>query len=85
VKTTWIGKAEVRELLQVSERTLARYRSDHLMIGIHYTKLSEQKILYNRELILDWLANKHDWITHLRAIELYQASLPSNQKRRKTS
>ena len=36
--TTWIGKKDIKELLQISERTLARYRSDYWYIGIHYTK-----------------------------------------------
>ena len=80
--TTWIGKKEIKEFLQISERTLARYRADYWYIGIHYTK-PVQKVLYNRELVEDWMVNRHDWGTHTRAIELYQASLPSNQKRRK--
>jgi hypothetical protein len=83
--TTWISKQEACALLKVAPRTLARYRSDTLMFGIHYSKISEQKILYNKELLMDWIANRQDWATHLRAIDLYQASLPSNQRRRKAS
>ena len=80
--TTWVTKTDVMALLQISERTLARYRSDHWYIGIHYSK-PVQKILYNRELLEDWMINRHEWGAHLRAIEFFQASLPSNQKRRK--
>ena len=82
IMTTWVAKADVMALLQISERTLARYRSDHWYIGIHYSK-PVQKILYNRELLEDWMINRHEWGAHLRAIEFFQASLPSNQKRRK--
>lgn len=83
--TTWLTKKETCELLKVSGRSLARYRDETLMEGIHFTKVSKQKILYNQELLMDWLANKHDWDTHLRAIEAYQASLPSNQKRKRSA
>jgi Helix-turn-helix domain len=79
---TFISKKEACDLLKISERTLARYRSDHWYLGIHYVK-PVQKILYNKELIEDWLVNKHDWGTHMRAIEAYQSTLPSNQPKRK--
>jgi hypothetical protein len=82
--TTWLDKHEICALLKVTDRTLTRYRSDKWMIGIHYVK-PVQKILYNKELIEDWLVNRHEWHIHLRAIDLYQASLPSNQKRRKSA
>ncbi|MBW4662101.1 MAG: helix-turn-helix domain-containing protein [Drouetiella hepatica Uher 2000/2452] len=80
---TFIDKREVCEFLKVGERTLARYREKHWYLGIHYVQ-PVQKILYNRELILDWMVNRHDYIAHLRAIEAYQATLPSNQKRKRT-
>lgn len=78
----FITKKEACELLQIGERTLARYRADHWYLGIHYVK-PVQKILYNKELLQDWMINRHDWGAHLRAIEVYQQSLPSNQKRKR--
>jgi hypothetical protein len=80
--TTWIGKQDACKMLQVTERTLARYRDDQLMIGIHFIK-PVQKILYNKELLEDWMVNRHEWGVHLRAIEIYQSSLASNQRRRR--
>jgi hypothetical protein len=81
--TTWITKKEACALLKVSGRTLARYRDETLMDRIHFSRISKQKILYNQELLLDWIPNRYDWATHLRAIELYQASLASNQRRKR--
>lgn len=78
----FISKQEVCQLLQVTERTLARYREKHWYKGIHFVQ-PIQKILYNKALILDWMVNRDDAIAHLRAIENYQASLPSNQKRKR--
>lgn len=80
--TTFIGKIETCTLLQVTDRTLSRYRAYHWHLGIHFVQ-PVQKILYNKELIEDWMVNRHDWATHLRAIEAYQATLPSNQKRKR--
>jgi hypothetical protein len=82
---TFIDRQAACDLLQISVRTLARYRSDYWYLGIHYVQ-PVQKILYNKELIEDWLVNRHDYAAHLRAIEAYQATLPSNQpKRRRAS
>jgi hypothetical protein len=82
--TTFISKQDACALLQVTERTLSRYRANHWYRGIHFVQ-PVQKILYNRELIEDWMVNRHDYPTHLRAIEAYQATLPSNQKRKRAS
>jgi predicted DNA-binding transcriptional regulator YafY len=79
--TTGISRPEAMASLQISRRTLSRYCAELWYLGIHYCK-HVQKILYNRELLEDWMVNRHEWGVHLRAIELYQASLPSNQKRR---
>jgi len=82
--TTFIGKIEACALLQVTERTLSRYRSSYWYLGTHFVQ-PVQKILYNRELIEDWMVNRHDWAAHMKAIEAYQATIPSNQKRRRAS
>ncbi len=81
---TFVDKHEISKLLHVGDRTLARYRDAHWHCGIHYVQ-PVQKILYNKELIEDWMVNRHDYPAHLRAIEAYQSSLPSNQKRRRSA
>ena len=82
---TFINKQEVCKLLDISDRSLVRYREKYWLLGAHYVK-PVQKILYNRELIEDWLVNRHNPVAHQRAIDAYQASLLSNQpkRRRKT-
>jgi hypothetical protein len=82
--TTFIDKHEVCKLLKVGDRTLGRYREKYWFLGIHFAQ-PVQRILYNKELIEDWMVNRHDYPAHLRAIESYQATLPSNQKRRRAS
>jgi hypothetical protein len=82
--TTYMNKHEACALLQVTERTLSRYRSYQWQLGIHFFQ-PVQKILYNKELIEDWMVNRHDYPAHLRAIEAYLATLPSNQKRKRAS
>jgi hypothetical protein len=78
----FVSKHEIKQLLGVCDRTLERYRKNHWHEGIHYVK-PVQKILYNRPLIEDWMVNRHDWRAHDRAIEAFQDSLLSNQKRKR--
>lgn len=80
--TTIISKQEACNLLKVSERTLARYRALYWYVGIHFFQ-PVQHTTYNKELIEDWLVNRHDQPAHQRAIDAYLATLPSNQPKRK--
>lgn len=64
----------------VSIVTIARWRkAGQLEEGIHYFQTSPTTILYNLELIYDWIANKHQPELHERAIENFLAALPSSQ------
>lgn len=84
--TTWIKKNQAGALLQRHPGSLARYRNDPnigWIEGIHWTRPNGQEVLYNQELLLDWLANRADPDAHLRAIADYQASLPSNRSRKR--
>jgi nitric oxide reductase activation protein len=82
LETQFIDKHEACRLLRVTERSLARYRDLYWYQGIHYVK-PVQKILYNKTLLVDWMINRHDWMAHQRAIEIFQASLPSNQPKKR--
>ncbi|BAY84753.1 hypothetical protein NIES267_42490 [Calothrix parasitica NIES-267] len=68
--------------LNLSCATLKKYRLDGTWIeGTHWIKVNSRCVLYNLELIQDWLHNRYDPIAHHRAIDLYHASLASNKKR----
>ncbi|MGG6239389.1 hypothetical protein [Leptolyngbya sp. KIOST-1] len=61
---------------------MRRYRVQGLLIeGVHWVRVNSRCIRYNLELIKDWLHNRHDPVAHQRAIEIYQASLLSNQRK----
>ncbi|WP_228040979.1 hypothetical protein [Nodosilinea sp. LEGE 07088] len=61
---------------------MRRYRVQGLLIeGVHWVRVNSRCIRYNLELIKDWLHNRHDPAAHQRAIEIYQASLLSNQRK----
>jgi tRNA(His) 5'-end guanylyltransferase len=76
------NKQTAKERLNLSFTTLKKYRLDGTWIeGTHWVRVNSRCILYNLELLQDWLHNRHDPIAHYRAIDLYHASLPSNQKR----
>ncbi|MBR8831894.1 MAG: hypothetical protein N5P05_002609 [Chroococcopsis gigantea SAG 12.99] len=80
--THFANKSEASQYLKLSGTTLKRYRLQGLLVeGIHWVRLNSRCIRYNLDLIQDWLHNRHDPVAHQRAIEIYQASLLSNQKK----
>ena len=80
--TQFVSKQDAIQSLKLSGTTLRRYRVQGLLIeGIHWVRVNSRCIRYNLELIKDWLHNRHDPAAHQRAIEIYQASLLSNQRK----
>ncbi|NET36315.1 MAG: hypothetical protein F6K19_30535 [Cyanothece sp. SIO1E1] len=78
----FINKHKAAKILKVHPNSLARYRRrGQLIEGIHYTRMPQQ-VLYNKPLLEDWVANRHDPPAHQRAIEIYRASLLSNKSKR---
>lgn len=79
---TFVGKQQASKTLDLSGETLKRYRLDGKWIeGIHWVRLNSRCVRYNLELIQDWFHNQHDPVAHMRAIEAYQETLLSNQKK----
>jgi CHAD domain-containing protein len=78
----FVSKQEAVHCLKLSDSTLKRYRLQGLLVeGIHWVRVNSRCTRYNLELIQDWLHNRHDPAAHQRAIEIYQASLLSNQRK----
>lgn len=64
-----------------SNRTFTRRRDEGTWeLGIHYFRLSPTRILYNLDLIQDWICNCHQPHLQENAIENFLSSLPSNQR-----
>lgn len=55
------------------------------MMGAHYVRRGVTKgpWLYNRALIQDWLRNRHDWASHLRAVDKWERSKMGNKSVRR--
>jgi hypothetical protein len=70
-----IKGSEVRSLLDISRRTLDRYRAKYWHRGIHYVQ-PVQRCIYVKPLILDWMRNRHDPWAHQQAMEAW---LDANQ------
>lgn len=81
----WINKHLAAELLGISVHTLKTYRQKHWQCGIHFQYLNSRTIRYHKALLLDWLANRFCPEAHLRAVEGFLASLPSNQTKKRGS
>ena len=83
----FVSKQQATQSLNLSSTTLKKYRLEGFWIeGIHWVRINSRCVRYNLVLIQDWLHNRHDPSAHQRAIEIYQTSLLSNQRKtRKTS
>lgn len=75
-------------LLDMSMDTLERYRSNSeigWIQGIHWYQLPGGEYRYNRDLLIDWLANCHDPDAHSRAVQNFQDSLLSNRRKKRSA
>ena len=79
----WVNKRAAARLLGISEHTLKFYRKRYWTVGIHFQRLNSRVIRYHEGLLRDWFANLSDPPVHQRAIEIYLASLLSNQTRKR--
>lgn len=84
----WIDKHIAARITGLSTHTLKKLRNEkarsenHLIEGIHFVRYGSHCVRYNAELLRDYAATRSDPEAHKRAIELYLASLPSNQPHR---
>lgn len=83
--TLFLSTKQTAEILGVSPSTLKAWRlgtrkqPPRLVEGAHWVSLGERKVLYHRELMLDFLANQHRPKVHQKAVTAYLASLPSSK------
>jgi hypothetical protein len=78
----FVSKRYLARSLMLNGDTLKKYRQQgDWLEGIHWVQINSRCIRYNLELIQDWLYNRNDPASHRRAIERYQSSLLSNQKK----
>lgn len=76
--SAWLKTAQAAKLIGLSPSCLKNYRLNKgwLLEGIHwsYTNAGRRTILYNVELLLDWVATRTEPEQHLRTIEAYLAA-----------
>ena len=81
--TKWLDKNEAAKLLSISTWTLQVYRKKFWTQGIHFQCLNSRTIRYHEGLLRDWLANFSDPQAYQKGIEVYLASLLSNQQKKR--
>ena len=75
----WLNKTDMAAKIGRSPHTLRRYRENGTWLeGIHYSKLTQNSVVYNEFLILDWVANRNNPSAHQRAIKQYLIALSAN-------
>lgn len=77
----FVNKYQAAALLDVHPKTLDAYRKEWIE-GVHWVK-GGGKVLYNRQILKDWLINRNDARAHQRAIEYWASQQPSNKSRRR--
>ena len=74
----WLKTAQAAKLIGLSPSCLKNYRLNQkiLIEGVHwvYTNSSRRTILYNVELLSDWVATRADPHEHQRTIDAYLAA-----------
>lgn len=81
----FVGKRQISKSLNLSSDTLRKYRLEGVWLeGIHWIRINSRCVRYNAELIQDWAHNRQNPTAHRRAVEIYQASLLNNRKKRVT-
>lgn len=81
----WVDKHMAAIISGLSVHMLKKLRTerareaDRLVEGVHFVRHGGYCVRYNVELLKDYVATRSDPDAHKRAIELYLASLPSNQ------
>ena len=83
LNNNWIDKNAAAQLLGISIHTLRIYRKRYWILGIHFQYLNSRTIRYHEGLLRDWLANISEPHIHQNAIEVYRASLLSNQTKKR--
>lgn len=75
----WCNKHRAAEVLGLSQWTLRDWRLDGRLIeNVHWVRISQTSILYNIDLLKDYIANISNPGQHQLAIEAFLKSLPSN-------
>lgn len=79
----WIDKKTAAKILGISTHTLKLYRKRHWILGIHFQYLNSRTIRYHEGLLRDWFAHISEPLAHQKGIEVYLASLLSNQTKKR--
>jgi hypothetical protein len=76
-----MNKTRLATIVGLSPHTFRRYRErGYWQKGIHFVKVNQDTVLYNKELVLDWLANRDNPAQHQRKIDQYLASLSNHEE-----
>lgn len=79
----FLTEEQAAEILQVSDRTLQRYRQNGThQKGIHYQKMPGGGIRYINVMLQDWMMNLDDPEAHQQAIEEFRKQSAGNRRRR---
>jgi hypothetical protein len=86
MESVFVNKRVAAAIVGLDPDTLKTWRENQsrgnrpcLIRGIHWVAPTTRSTLYNRSLLIDFVANIHEPALHEIAIENFLASLPSSQ------
>lgn len=94
LEATWVDKRHLAKAISLSPELFKLLRLGRKgrdgkpdthpvwVEGVHYQKIGTRKILYNLQLIENWVATRHSPREHELVIEQYLKSLPQNAPRK---
>ena len=72
IQPKFLNSKKTSEMLGISRTTLKRWRlSGQLIEGVHYHLNGARSILFNVELLTDWIENRNSPEAHNKVIEAY--------------
>jgi hypothetical protein len=83
LEVTFIRTAQAKDLTGLDVETLRRYRASGVLVeGVHWVRVNDRVVLFNKALLLDWIATRgvpKSEQAHQEMVQAYLADLPSSQ------
>lgn len=83
VQKEFLTTREMAELVSLTESGLKQIKAKHFVEGVHFSKLSPVstgRVMWNRVVVLNWFATRHDPAAHERFCAEYLQSLEKYPK-----
>ncbi|MGL5080654.1 MAG: hypothetical protein ACRC8A_04130 [Microcoleaceae cyanobacterium] len=75
-----VSEETICQAFEITPRTLAGYRKQYFILGVHFVQPTQKLIRYNLELIKHWFLTRHDPVLHEAMCHQHLESLKPTRK-----